>query len=78
VREVIERPAAATRTDARLSTISLGPPTASSWGVRRVDHGDSKRIYRSIQDPIVAAARELGVPRAWFDDLWGDGTPENA
>jgi hypothetical protein len=38
---------------------------------------ESKRLYWSIQDRPEAAAREVRVPRVWFD-VWGDCTRENA
>ena len=38
---------------------------------------DNKRLYWS-QDRLEAAAREVGVPRVWSDDVWGDRTREDA
>jgi hypothetical protein len=35
-------------------------------------------LYFSIQDRLATAARDVGAPRVWFDDVWGDRTRENA
>lgn len=47
-------------------------------GIERIYQVDSKRLYWSIQDRLEAAACEVGVPRVWFDDVWGDRTREDA
>jgi hypothetical protein len=38
---------------------------------------ESKRLCWSIQDRLEVAAREVRVPRVWFD-VWGDRRRENA
>jgi hypothetical protein len=35
-------------------------------------------LYFSIQDRLATAAREVGAPRVWFDDVRGDRTREDA
>ena len=33
-------------------------------------HVDSPKKFYGLQDLLGEAAREVGVPRVWFDDAW--------
>jgi hypothetical protein len=41
-------------------------------GVCLISGIDSASRFRRIQDKLGQAAAAVGVPRAWFDDNWGD------
>lgn len=50
----------------RLRELGERPP------VRQINQLDSAARYWALQDLLEDAARTVGVPRAWFDDNWGD------
>jgi hypothetical protein len=39
---------------------------------KRIREIDSARKFYDVQDALGAAAGQVGVPRVWFDDNWGD------
>jgi hypothetical protein len=41
-------------------------------GVVYIRDIDSARVFWALQDRLGSAAAEAGVPRIWFDDVWGD------
>ncbi|MBI3748063.1 MAG: hypothetical protein HY262_04345 [Chloroflexi bacterium] len=40
--------------------------------IKRIETGEQ---YWRIQDRLGAVASKVGVPRVWFDDIWGDRVP---
>ena len=60
---------------ARRRRLSTTP--CANVGVECIHQVDSKRLYWSIQDRLEAAARKVGAPPVWFDDVSCDRTRED-
>jgi hypothetical protein len=54
--------------------MGVGAVTKLKMSWRRVD----STLCFPIQDRLATAARELDMPRVWFDDAWGDRIWEDA
>lgn len=50
----------------RLTTVGARPAVSQIRGI------DSAGVFWALQDRLGSAAAEAGVPRVWFDDVWGD------
>ena len=42
---------------------------------KKINEIKSRKIFYGVQDLLARAAKRAGVPRVWFDDIWGNPPP---
>lgn len=53
----------------RMRRVGANPRISRIWQI------DTRERFWALQDRLQGAAETVGVPRVWFDDVWGDRVP---